>query len=68
MAIAFRILRDTDRADTSERGNRPMTAVALARYGATRSEIDALLRPHIAGEDLPEGAQRVHVGVRAFPR
>ena len=33
-----------------------------------RDAIDALLRPHIAGAELPPGTRRVHVGVRAFPR
>ncbi len=33
-----------------------------------RDAIDALLRPHIAGAELPPGTRRVQVGVRAFPR
>ena len=33
-----------------------------------RNAIDALLRPHLAGADLPPRTRRVHVGVRAFPR
>jgi len=43
-------------------------ALTPAQLAALRGGIDALLRPHIAGEALPEGARRVHVGVRAFPR
>ena len=43
-------------------------ALTPEQLAGLRERIDELLRPHIAGAELPEGARRVHVGVRAFPR
>jgi DNA-binding transcriptional ArsR family regulator len=43
-------------------------ALTPEQLAGLREQIDELLRPHIAGAELPEGARRVHVGVRAFPR